>query len=78
MWWVIGIVLAFSLGVVIGLRVSTAIKKSRGSGTLHVIQSDPDGPNLFLELDDDLQEVAKREYIILRVTNTVYYGDSSK
>lgn len=72
MWWAIGIILTFVLGIAIGLFTSVAITKRFSSGTLKMNRTDPDGPYLFLELSEDIDEILRMEYITLKVDPNDY------
>ena len=61
---IIGLVIA---GLIVGAITSCIILKRKISGTLKVDCSDPDGPYLFLELNESLGEIKKKEFVILGV-----------
>lgn len=58
------VILSFTIGAAIGMH----IHRDRPIGDLRVDCSDPcDGPNLFLELDTDVQTLMRKNLVIFRV-----------
>lgn len=58
----------FLLGVTVGCTAVFILTRYRSVGFLRVDQSDPqDGPFLFLELDQDVQNLMPKKYIILKI-----------
>ena len=64
--------LAFLLGSLVGVVVAAIINSKPCSGYLRIDKSDPDGPYLFLELQESVQELEKREYAYLKVKQENY------
>ena len=63
-------VLVFAAGCILGFASKTAYKLI---GTLRVDNSIPeDGPQLFLELEKDIQTIKKHDYVTLRVNLSNY------
>ena len=64
-----GIVIAFILGLLGGWMIAAIILRHKKSiGSLRVETSDPDGPYLFLELNDgNISELMRKRHIILNV-----------
>ena len=62
--------LMFLAGVLIGVAISMLIKMLRSKkpiAALRVDHSDPDGPYIFLELYEDIEELAKRKEALVEV-----------
>lgn len=72
--------LLFSLGLIVGIFIKTGQIKStvsrtlerNVSGKLKIDSSDPDGPYLFLELKEDVDDIQQRKYAILEVDMSGY------
>lgn len=64
-----GIVIAFILGLLGGWMIAAIILRHKKSiGSLRVETSDPDGPYLFLELNDgNISELLRKRHVILNV-----------
>ena len=64
-----GIVIAFILGLLGGWIIAAIILRHKKSiGSLRVETSDPDGPYLFLELNDgNISELLRKRHVILNV-----------
>lgn len=55
-------------GIAIGLIISAIRNEFRYVGSLRIDKSDPiENPYLFLEIDDSVEDISNRKYIILRV-----------
>ena len=68
-------IIIFVLGVVLGLVIAIILKKCRcvnPSGTIRVDSSDPDGPFLFLELNEDLNAICSKDKIVCKIDNSSY------
>ena len=63
------IVIAFILGLLGGWMIAAIILRHKKSiGSLRVETSDPDGPYLFLELNDgNISELLRKRHVILNV-----------
>jgi hypothetical protein len=57
----------FFLGSIAGAVFANIVWRSFFVGTLHVDTSDPDGPYLFLELSKGVDNVVRKEYIVMKV-----------
>ena len=64
-----GIVIAFIFGLLGGWIIAAIILRHKKSiGSLRVETSDPDGPYLFLELNDgNISELLRKRHVILNV-----------
>lgn len=62
----------FAIGVVIGSIITRIIIGLLDVGTLRIDTSDPDGPFIFLELSKDVDSVASKKYVILKVNLKSY------
>lgn len=64
-----GIVIAFILGLLGGWMIAAIIlRRKKVIGSLRVETSDPDGPYLFLELNDgNISELLRKRHVILNV-----------
>lgn len=67
----IGIAIILS-GALMGWLLYDAVVKKYKSGTLKIDISDPDGPYLFLELDEGISTIQGKDYIVLKVDITNY------
>ena len=63
------IVIAFIAGLLVGGLIASIILRNKKSiGSLRVETSDPDGPYLFLELNDgNISELLRKRHVILNV-----------
>lgn len=59
--------MAFLIGCIVGILLNVLIFFVVSTGVLRVDHSDPDGPFLFLELKKDVNYVASKKYIVLKV-----------
>ena len=66
------LVIIFAIGVVIGSIITRIINRPLDIGTLRIDTSDPDGPFMFLELSKDVDTVASKKYVILKVNLKSY------
>ena len=65
----------FLLGVTVGCMAVLILIRYRSVGFLRVDQSDQqDGPFLFLELDQDVQNLMSKKYIILKIKVQNYHS----
>lgn len=69
---VAGLIFMLLLGFVAGWIVRNIFEKTPVSGTLRVDSSDPDGPYLFLELEENIDIVKRKDCITLKVDNSGY------
>lgn len=61
-------ILVFCVGIVAGCIISRIISRMKIVGSLRIDTSDPeDGPYLFLELSQNMDVVAKKKYVVLKV-----------
>lgn len=61
------LVIIFAIGIVVGSIITRIVTKPLDFGTLRIDTSDPDGPFMFLELSKDVDTVASKKYVILKV-----------
>lgn len=62
----------FVIGIVVGSLITQIIIRTLGVGTLRIDTSDPDGPFMFLELSKDVNSVASKKYVVLKVNLKSY------
>ena len=55
------------IGILIGIAVDRKILREKPVGSLRVDRSDPEGPYLFLELEQDVDSVSKKNIITLKI-----------
>ena len=61
------LVIILAIGIVVGSIITRIIIKLLDIGTLRIDTSDPDGPFMFLELSKDVNAVASKKYVVLKV-----------
>ena len=61
------IVIILAIGIVVGSIITRIIIRLLDIGTLRIDTSDPDGPFMFLELSKDVNAVASKKYVVLKV-----------
>ena len=61
------LVIILAIGIVVGSIITRIVTKPLDFGTLRIDTSDPDGPFMFLELSKDVDTVASKKYVILKV-----------
>ena len=66
------LVIIFAIDIVIASIITKIITKPLDIGTLRIDTSDPDGPFMFLELSKDVDTVASKKYVILKVNLKSY------
>lgn len=66
------LVIIFTIGFIVGSIITRIIIKPLDIGTLRIDTSDPDGPFMFLELSKDVDTVASKKYVILKVNLKSY------
>ncbi len=66
MVFVVTYVFGVALGVMLGVLISRMFRK-HPVGSLRVDHSDPEGPYIFLELHESIEELSKQETILLNV-----------
>ena len=66
------LVIIFAIGIVVGSIITRMVTKPLDFGTLRIDTSDPDGPFMFLELSKDVDTVASKKYVILKVNLKSY------
>lgn len=65
MWWYVA---CFVVGFVVGIIGTIIVRNIRsGFGTFKINRSDPDVDVYRLEVEDDLDTIAKKKYLILRI-----------
>lgn len=65
-----GIVITFILGLIVGIAIGffvVVLTRYYPIGILHCDRTDPDGPHLFLELNESIGEITKLNYVTLQV-----------
>lgn len=67
-----GMIVALIFGGVFGFLICKLISKEAPIGTLHIENSDPDGPYLFTELSVDPRTFAHREYVTFKIDTKSY------
>lgn len=66
-------IIAFLLGVLIGIIIYAIAVKTASVGTLRIDQSDPeDSPYLFLELNKNVGIITSKKYVIMKVERKNY------
>ena len=66
------LVIIFAIGIVVGSIITRIVTKPLDFGTLRIDTSDPDGPFMFLELSKDVDTVASKKYVVLKVNLKSY------
>ena len=66
------LIIIFAIGIVVGSIITRMVTKPLDFGTLRIDTSDPDGPFMFLELSKDVDTVASKKYVILKVNLKSY------
>lgn len=61
------LVIILAIGIVIGSIITRIIIRPLDIGTLRIDTSDPDGPFMFLELSKDINTIASKKYVVLKV-----------
>ncbi|WP_303045837.1 hypothetical protein [Turicimonas muris] len=61
------LVIILAIGIVVGSIITRIIIRPLDFGTLRIDTSDPDGPFMFLELSKDVNTVASKKYVVLKV-----------
>jgi hypothetical protein len=61
------LVIILAIGIVVGSIITRIIIRLLDIGTLRIDTSDPDGPFMFLELSKDVNAVASKKYVVLKV-----------
>lgn len=61
------LVIILAIGIVVGSIITRIIIRPLDVGTLRIDTSDPDGPFMFLELSKDVNTVASKKYVVLKV-----------
>lgn len=59
------IIIWYLLGVVIGLFGGRYLFKEKPAGFLRIDRSDPDGPLLFLELEQNVEDISQKRTVTL-------------
>lgn len=62
-----GLVIVFTIGVIIGCVLSSIIRRAKSVGKLRIDTSDPDGPFMFLELSKGVGDISAKKYVLLQV-----------
>lgn len=66
MIWFMGLLLV--IGIIIGNLATTFWFHRISKGTLRIDKTDPDGPYMFLEIDSNVREIEKDNFVYLRVS----------
>ena len=66
------LVIILAIGIVVGSIITRIIIRPLDIGTLRIDTSDPDGPFMFLELSKDVNTVASKKYVVLKVNLKSY------
>ena len=66
------LVIILAIGVMVGSIITRIIIRPLDIGTLRIDTSDPDRPFMFLELSKDVDTVASKKYVILKVNLKSY------
>ena len=61
------LVIILAIGIVVGSIITRIIIRLLDIGTLRIDTSDPDEPFMFLELSKDVNAVASKKYVVLKV-----------
>ena len=61
------LVIILAIGIMVGSIITRIIIRPLDIGTLRIDTSDPDGPFMFLELSKDVNTVASKKYVVLKV-----------
>ena len=69
---VIGFIAVLAIAVVMGCYLERKRHDPSVHGTLKIDTSDPDGPYLFVELNEDVCTLQHQEYITLKVDMSGY------
>ena len=69
---VAGLIFMLLLGFVSGWIVHNIVTKIPVSGTLKIDSSDPDGPYLFLELEENVHVIKRKNCVLLKVDDSNY------
>jgi hypothetical protein len=67
-----GLIFMLLLGFVVGWIVHNIVTKTPVSGTLKIDSSDPDGPYIFLELEENVNAVKRKNCVLLKVDTSSY------
>jgi hypothetical protein len=67
-----GLIFMLLLGFIAGWIVHNIVTKIPVSGTLKIDSSDPDGPYLFLELEENVNIVKRKNCVVLKVDTSSY------
>ncbi len=54
-------------GIAIGIALSFIFRKRKAAGILRIDKSDSDGPYLFLEIKQSIEDIATRKTVLLEV-----------
>ena len=60
-------ILVFAFGIVVGGVIAFILNHRHCYGYLRIDRSDPDGPYLFLELNESVESVAANKFVLLQV-----------
>lgn len=60
-------IFTFLLGYLVGFVICAIFRPKDVVGTLRVDNSDPDGPYLFLEMENDVDVIHGKKYVTLKV-----------
>lgn len=60
------------IGLIGGCVIMNMLFRPKVGGVVNVDRSDPDGPYLFLELNESISELSTQEYVKFKVQNKNY------
>lgn len=69
---VLAVIIFALIGGMIGAFLTKLIYPTKPIGTLRIDTSDPDGPYLFLELDEGIDKFYKKDFVMLSVNTENY------
>ena len=77
MSFITSLVVMLILGVILGYILNELISRIRSEGTIRVDMSDPyDGPYMFLEISDSIENVGDKDYVTLKVEVSDYISQN--
>ena len=68
----IELLIAFFVGALVGCLLISVLLRPKVGGIINIDRSDPDGPYLFLELNESVSELSTKEYVKFTVKNKNY------
>lgn len=62
------ILIAYFVGIVVGIIAKTLFVKSSEVGSIDIFQGDPgENPNMFLTITTSLESFVKKKYVVLKL-----------